>query len=132
MLVLDQFERAFVVESPKLKAASSPFDTNIVEQLSASISAFPTTTVSENKKVTFVASNANVADGGFSAVAFDQGNWRLDGAMGASSSYLTGPYSSGTSADRSISLNMAEEFFTGSGDVSAALDLAYPVYTHTH
>jgi hypothetical protein len=124
MLVLDQFKRAFVVESPKLKAASSPFDTNIVEQLSASISAFPTTTVSDNKKVTFVASNANVANGGFSAIAFDQGNWRLEGAMGASSSYLTAPYASGTPASRSVNLNMAEEFFTGSGDVTAALDKA--------
>ncbi len=124
MLVLDQFKRAFVVESPKLKSASSPFDTNIVERLSASVSAFPTTTVSDNQKVTLVSSNARVVDGGFGAVALDKGNIRLDGAMGASSSYLNGPYSGGASASRSVSLNMAEYFLTGSGDVSAALDKA--------
>ena len=122
MMVLDEYKRAFVVESPKLSPSlSSVFANNFVQELNGQVGAVTTELYRDGENAMSLTSQSDFARGGFRVVSVERGSLRYDAGLGAANAYFTG-MTAQAGYEKSFSRTMAEQFFMGAGDPGLSLN----------
>ena len=120
MLILDGYDRAFVVDSPSLAAPRPSITTeNPLQRMFGLISATKTNLGGDGDYSVSLISGGGQGRKGFDAIAYESTRVRFDIGSGASFGYFTANDAADQSGTESFSRTMGDNFFTGSNVVSS-------------
>ena len=124
LMVVDEYKRAFVVETPTLSPSlSSMFGTNFVQDLGGQVVAVTTELYRDGENAMSLTSKSDFSRGGFQVISVERGALRYDAGLGAANSYFTSMAAQSGGA-QPFSRAMAEQFFLGAGDPGLPLNQA--------